>query len=69
LSGAKTSYFITRQVCFGKKNLYTRIFTRTHTFSSLASPFRFTLIWTGAEDKATQGCDLSADSGAKPCRG
>jgi len=28
--------------------------------------FRFTLWWTGAEDRATQGCDPSADSGARP---
>ena len=39
-------------------------------FSGHCAPFRHAILaLTRAEDKATQGCDLSADSGARPSRG
>ncbi len=44
-------------------------FSRSATITLFAWGFRpSTQVLTGAEDKALQGCNLSADSGARPGR-
>jgi len=49
----------------GQRQLFFPSTTTTSFANQHSSP---TLILTGAEDKALQGCNLSADSGARPGR-
>src|ERR1017187_4197923 len=56
-----------RQLLFPVSDNY---FSRSATITTFTNPpCRSTLSLTGAEDKALQGCNLSADSGARPGRG
>jgi hypothetical protein len=55
-----------RQLLFPVSDNY---FSRSATITTFTNPpCRSTLSLTGAEDKALQGCNLSADSGARPGR-
>jgi hypothetical protein len=58
---------VRRQLSFPANDNY---FSLPATITSLATPHSSrTLGLAGAEDRATQGCDPSADSGARPGRG
>ena len=58
---------VRRQLLFPVSDNY---FSRSATITSFAKrTSSSTLVLTGAEDKALQGCNLSADSGARPGRG
>ena len=53
-----------RQLYFPISDNYISLLTTTTSFT--VQPSFPTLVQTGAEDKALQGCNLSADSGARP---
>ena len=60
----RTAPSVWRQLFFPINDNYYSLLATTTLFAKLL--IISTLVLTGAEDKALQGCNLSADSGAKP---
>ena len=58
---------VRRQLFFPVSDNYFSLSATTTSFAE--QRFFSTLVLTGAEDKALQGCNLSAASGARPGRG